>query len=246
MKSCEKSLHLSIAAIVGLAILILGIIFPSSEAVNLYVYGPNENPYGKTYQEYAQMHWNAHVNLDLTKLASSSSYKPQECFFMKIDNKIFLQDFYSEINRDRSFQCTIPQLPVVIPALTEGCSYADYKNPVDRNDKKIKECTQQHNPYAVVRVTIDGEVVKNIDDYRKTSDFFLLNITNPKNLFDNEVGSWRAMIDAVMVVVDLPVGEHDIQYEVFQKVPELEMPRDALIKTDVKYHLTVQPIHATS
>jgi hypothetical protein len=218
----------------------LCISFSHSEATSSYVYGPNEKPYNKTYQQYAQMHWNTQVNLDPTEWAASSSYQPQKCFFKKIDNKIFLQDFFSELNRDRSFECTIPQLPIVIPALTEGCSYADYPNRSERSDDKIRACTQLHNPKALVQVIVDGEIVKSINDYRKTSDFFLLNVTNPNNIFDNEVGSWRAIIDAIMLVIDLPPGEHDIQYTVSQKVSGLSMARDALVRTDVKYHLIVE------
>ena len=96
-----------------------------------------------------------------------------------------------------------------------------------------------------MRVTINGEIVKNINDYRKTSDFFLLNITNPNNWFDTEVGSWRAIIDAIMLVVDLPPGEHDIRYEVTQLVPGSIMPRDFLVTTDVRYHFIVEPNQTT-
>ena len=187
MKFCEKNLNLLIIATISI-ITLLCISFLNSEVASSYVYGPNEKPYNKTYQEYAQMHWDAHVNLDPTQWAASKFYKPQKCFFIKIHNKIFLQDFFSESNKDRTFECTIPQLPIVIPALTEGCSDGDFGS-VDRNDKKLKDCIKVHNEFATVLVTIDGEVVKNIKDYRKDSDFFLLNVTNPNNIFDNELGS---------------------------------------------------------
>jgi hypothetical protein len=216
----------------------------NSEATSAYVYGPNEKPYNKTYQEYAQMHWNAFANLDPTQAAASSSYQHQKCFFIKIDNKLFLQDFFSEGKKVRSFECTIPQLPIVIPALTESCNYGEF-NPSERTDENIYACSQAHNPHALVRVTVDGEIVKNINDYRKTSDFFLLNITNPNNWFDTEVGSWRAIIDATMLVVDLPLGEHDIRYEVTQLVPGSIMPKDFLVTTDVRYHLIVEPNQTT-
>ena len=216
---------------------------PNLQAEKALVYGPNDIPYGKTYGVYANIFWNANSNLDPTKSASSESYVPQKCFLMDLDNKFFLQDFYAEShsNRDRSFQCTIPQKPIVIPALMEGCSYGDYEDPADRNDDKLMECAHSHNPYAIVEVIIDGESIKNINDYRKTSDFFILNETNPKNSYNTEVGSWRAITDAIMVVVDLPVGEHDIRYKVNQKLPETIAPDDFPLVTDVKYHFTVKP-----
>ena len=243
MVSFHKRTYLFRIVIFGYAILASLINFANLEAVNAFVYGPNEKPYGKTYGEYAQMFWNKWVNLDPTQSSASESYKPQKCFFMEIDNKLFLQDFYAESksNRDRSFDCTIPQKPIVIPALMEGCSYGDYANLADRNDNKLIECAHSHNPYAVVEVIIDGEPIKNINDYRKTSDFFTLNVTNPNNEYNIELGKWRAVMDAIMIVVDLPVGEHDIRYKVNQKLPEIISPNDFLLKTDVKYHFTVKP-----
>jgi hypothetical protein len=239
----KKNLY-SIIATLSLVTLTLCFSLSISEATSAYVYGPNEKPYNKTYQEYAQMHWNAFANLDPTQAAASSSYQHQKCFFIKIDNKLFLQDFFSEGKKVRSFECTIPQLPIVIPALTESCNYGEF-NPSERTDENIYACSQAHNPHALVRVTVDGEIVKNINDYRKTSDFFMLNITNPNNWFDTEVGSWRAIIDATMLVVDLPLGEHDIRYEVTQLVPGSIMPKDFLVTTDVRYHLIVEPNQTT-
>jgi hypothetical protein len=206
------------------------------------VYGPNEKPYGKTYEEYANIFWNANSNLEPTMAASSASYIPQKCFLMELDNKYFLQDFYAETpsNRDRSFECTISQKPIVIPALIEGCSYGDYELP-KRNDQTLLDCAKSRNPYAIVEVIIDGEQIKNINDYRKLSDFFILNETRPNNAYNTEIGSWRAITDAIMVVVDLPVGEHDIRYKVTQKIPETIVPNDPVLITDVKYHFIVNP-----
>jgi hypothetical protein len=242
---CKKILDLSIIATLSIITFMLCFNLLNSEAASAYIYGPNEKPYNKTYGEYAQMHWNAFANLEPIHAAASSSYQHQKCFFMKIDNKIFLQDFFSEGKKIRSFECTIPQLPIVIPALTESCNYGQFK-PSERTDENLYKCAAQaHNPYALVKVTIDGEIVKNINDYRKTSDYFLLNITNPNNWFGDKVGSWRALIDAIMLVVDLPVGEHDIRYEVTQLVPESVMPNDIPVITDVRYHLIVESNQTT-
>ena len=84
------------------AIITFLICIPNLEAEKAFVYGPNEKPYGKTYEQYAQIFWNEWVNQDATKSASSEFYKPLKCFTMEIDNKIFLQDFYAEspTNRD--------------------------------------------------------------------------------------------------------------------------------------------------
>ncbi len=243
MVNTANGSYLILIAIISYVTISLLINIPNLEAENAYVYGPTEKPYGKTYEEYAQIFWNEWVNIDPINSSSSESYKPPKCFFMEIDNKVFLQDFYAEspTNRDRSFDCIIPQKPIVIPALMEGCSYGDYSDLSDRNDNKLIECVHSHNPYAIVEVIINGEPIKNINDYRKTSDFFLLNVTNPENEYNIELGTWRAIMDAIMVVVDLPVGEHDVRYKVYQKLPEIIAPNDFPLITDVKYHFTVKP-----
>lgn len=242
MLNRDKKVHFLIIAVFSCAALTFLLNLPNLQAQEAIIYGPNDKPYGKTYEEYANIFWNANSNLNQTEAASSESYVPQKCFLMDLDNKFFLQDFYAESqsNRDRSFQCTITQKPIVIPALMEGCSYGDY-DAADRNDNKLMECAHSHNPYAIVEVIIDGKPIKNINDYRKTSDFFILNETNPNNPYNTEVGSWRAITDAIMVVVDLPVGEHDIRYKVNQKIPETIAPDDFPLVTDVKYHFTVKP-----
>ena len=85
MNVCKKNLDVIISTI-SLVTLMLCFSLPNSEATSAYVYGPNEKPYNKTYQEYAQMHWNAFANLDPAQAAASSSYQHQKCFFIKIDN----------------------------------------------------------------------------------------------------------------------------------------------------------------
>jgi hypothetical protein len=43
-----------------------------------------------------------------------------------------------------------------------------------------------------------------------------------------------------LFVVDLTLGEHTINYKVNQKNPEIIMPKDFLLKTNVEYHLLVE------
>ncbi len=236
---------LNLLSIITLSVIMFSMLLDISyaEINNVIIYGPSDIPHGISYGELAQMHWNSHINLNSTQSPASESYNHQKCFFSEMNNMIFLQDFYAEvpINRDRSFECTIPQLPVVIPALTEGCSFGDFQNKEERNDNKLIECVNSHNPYAIVEVTIDGKQVTKINDYRKTSEFFVLNVTNPQNEYGIEFGNWRALIDAIMIVVDFPVGEHTINYKVNQKLPAIIAPDDPPLKTNINYHLIVKP-----
>jgi hypothetical protein len=233
------------------SLLISSFSFPATigQSDKVYIYKPDEKPYGKTFEEYAQMHWQTHVNLNSSQSPAFESYKPQKCQLFEVDNKIFLQDFYAEsqeFRQNRAFECTIPQLPVIIPALTEGCSYGDYPDLADRNDGKLRECADSHNPQAIVQVTIDGHPVNNIDEYLIKSNkahFFTLNVTNKENAYQIASGNWRAMISASIIVVDLPVGEHSIEYKVWQDVTDLYKPRDFPLLTSVKYYLTVEPRH---
>ena len=115
---------------------------------------------------------------------ASPNYKPTECLLLKDENMTFLSDFYSEIEY-RNYNCKISQTPIAIPALTEGCSYGEFENP---NDKIIEDCVFSHNPYAVVKVTINGKEIPNIDKFRITSDWSILNVTQKDNPYDIKLG----------------------------------------------------------
>ena len=206
------------------------------ESIENYVFEPDSKPYNRTYGEWEAKHWELHVNLEPDKSPASPTYKPTECLLLKDDNMTFLSDFYSEIEY-RNYNCEISQTPIAIPALTEGCSYGEFENP---NDKIIEDCVYSHNPYAVVKVTIDGKEIPNIDKFRITSDWFLLNVTQTDNLYDVKLGSHKAKINAIMPIIKpLPPGQHEIRTEVFQDIPSIIMS-DVPLHRVITYNLTVE------
>ena len=206
------------------------------ESIEDYVFEPGSEPYGRTYGEWEAKHWELHVNLPPDKSPASPTYKPTECLLLKDDNMTFLSDFYSEIEY-RDYNCEISQIPIAIPALTEGCSYGEFENP---NDKIIEDCIYSHNPYAVVKVTIDGKEIPDIDKFRITSDWFILNVTQKDNPYDIKPGSHKAKINAIMPIIKpLPPGQHEIRTEVFQDIPSIVMS-DVPLHRVITYNLTVK------
>jgi len=190
------------------------------ESIEDYVFEPNSEPYDLTYGEWEAKFWELHVNLPPDKSPASPIYKPTECLLLKDENMTFLSDFYSEIEY-RNYNCEISQTPIVIPALTEGCSYGEFENPTD---KIIEDCIYSHNPYAIVKVTIDGKEIPDIDKFRITSDWFILNVTQKDNPYDIKLGSHKAKINAIMPILKpLPPGQHEIRTEVFQDIPSIIM-----------------------
>jgi len=190
------------------------------ESIEDYVFKPDSYPYNRTYGEWEAKFWELHVNLEPDKSPASPTYKPTECLLLKDDNMTFLSDFYSEIEY-RNYNCEISQTPIVIPALTEGCSYGEFENPTD---KIIEDCIYSHNPYAIVKVTIDGKEIPDIDKFRITSDWFILNVTQKDNPYDIKLGSHKAKINAIMPILKpLPPGQHEIRTEVFQDIPSIIM-----------------------
>jgi len=207
------------------------------ESTSDYVFEPDSKPYGHTYGEWEAKFWGLHVNLQPDKSPASPDYKPTECLLLQDGNMTFLSDFYSEIEY-RNYECKISQTPIVIPALTEGCSYGEFESPTD---KIIEDCIKSHNPYAVVKVTIDGKEIPDIDRFRITSDWFILNVTQKDNPYDIKLGSHKAKIDAIMPIVKpLPSGEHEIRTEVFQDVPSIIMS-DVPLHRVITYNLMVEP-----
>ena len=207
------------------------------ESLDDYVFPPDSEPYGQTYGEWEAKFWELHVNLEPEKSPASPTYQPTECLLLQDDNMTFLSDFYSEIEY-RNYECKISQIPFAIPALTEGCSYGDFENP---DDKMIEDCIRSHNPYAIVTVTIDGKEIPDIDRFRITSDWFILNVTNKENVYDIKPGSHKAKIDAIMPIIKpLPPGVHEIRTEVFQDVPSIIMS-DVPLHRVITYKLIVEP-----
>ena len=206
------------------------------ETIEDYVFEPGSEPYGRTYGEWEAKHWELHVNLPPDKSPASPTYKPTECLLLKDENMTFLSDFYSEIEY-RNYNCEISQTPIAIPALTEGCSYGEFENP---NDKIIEDCIYSHNPYAVVKVTIDGKEILDIDKFRITSDWFNLNVTQKDNPYDIKLGSHKAKINAIMPIIKpLPPGQHEIRTVVFQDIPSIIMS-DIPLHRVITYNLTVK------
>lgn len=228
---------------ISLLLIILPVLFFSFtnvsaiESIGDYVFGPDSKPYGHTYGEWEAKFWQLHVNLEPDKSPASPDYKPSECLLLQDANMTFLSDFYSEIEY-RNYECKISQTPIVIPALTEGCSYGEFESP---NDKIIEDCIKSHNPYAVVKVTIDGKEIPDIDRFRITSDWFILNVTQEDNPYDIKLGSHKAKIDAIMPIVKpLPPGKHEIRTEVFQDVPSIIMS-DVPLHRVITYNLIIEP-----
>ena len=207
------------------------------ESIEDYVFQPDSEPYGRTYGEWEGKFWGLHVNLAPDKSPASPNYKPTECLLLKDGNMTFLSDFYSEIEY-RNYDCNISQTPIAIPALTEGCSYGEFEYP---SDKIIEDCVYSHNPYAVVKVTIDGKEIHDIDKFRTTSDFFILNVTQKDNPYDIKLGSHKAKINAIMPIIKpLPPGKHEIRTEIFQDIPSIIMS-DVPLHRVITYNLVVEP-----
>jgi len=237
MKLFDKIISISLL-LINLPILLSSFTNISAiESVDDYVFGPESEPYGRTYGEWEAKFWELHVNLEPDKSPASPSYKPTKCLLLQDGNMTFLSDFYSEIEY-RNYECKISQTPIVIPALTEGCSYGEFENP---NDKMIEDCVYSHNPYAVVKVTIDGKEIPDIDKFRITSDWFMLNVIQKDNQYDIKLGSHKAKINAIMPIIKpLPPGEHEIKTEVFQDVPSIVVS-DVPLHRVIMYKLIVEP-----
>jgi hypothetical protein len=236
MKISEKIILMSLL-LFNLPFLLLSFTHVSAiESLDDYVFPPDSEPYGQTYGKWEAKFWELHVNLEPDKSPASPSYQPTECLLLQDDNMTFLSDFYSEIEY-RNYECKISQIPFAIPALTEGCSYGDFENP---NDKMIEDCIRSHNPYAIVTVTIDGKEIPDIDRFRITSDWFILNVTNKDNVYDIKPGSHKAKIDAIMPIIKpLPPGIHEVRTEVFQDVPSIIMS-DVPLHRVITYKLNVE------
>ena len=85
------------------------------------------------------------------------------------------------------------------------------------------------------------EKIPDIDKFRITSDWFILNVTQKDNPYNIKLGSHKAKINAIMPILKpLPAGEHEIRTEVFQDIPSIIM-NDVPLHRVITYNLTVIP-----
>ena len=106
--------------------------------------------------------------------------------------------------------CTIPSgKAILFPVNTGECDYGsspDAKTPDD-----LYDCASENNKGGIMRASLDGVPLKNLEKYKVTSPLF--NITIPKdNVFGSPAGTSGAMADGFWVFLEpLSLGQHEIR-----------------------------------
>ena len=100
------------------------------------------------------------------------------------------------------------------PLFSEECDYESVTG-----DDELKNCVTRNNQYADGKISIDGLDLKNISQYKFTTDFFNINF-KPNNLYDATAGTYRALINGLFLFIKpFTPGLHEIKYSIIQIKP---------------------------
>ncbi len=133
---------------------------------NISIFTPDDNPYNKTFSEWAASWWNYHLgiedikdNVDLSH--PRDNYSQEKCAWNQDGGPVwFLPDGEdrSDITEPEERLCSVPAgKAILVQIIGSGCSTnAGYKN-----DKEILDCAIWVLPEATYSASIDGNEIIN-------------------------------------------------------------------------------------
>lgn len=211
-------------------------------SVDDIIYSTDSKIAGLSYKQWGEKYWQWWMSLPLSSNApEGTSYADamnQTCFINDSSPVIFLANPTKGINPNirNSHECNISHTkPIFVLGISELCNYNAPRedNPRQRigTDEELQSCVHVRNPYAEVVVKVDNQSTKIPSEKREntqskfsfTTDYF--NLTIPKGSIHEDWGNGtnpnRALLDAKAVILKpLPVGDHLIEVNVVQIIPE--------------------------
>jgi hypothetical protein len=182
----------------------------SNLIINRLTYKPDENPFGKTWEEWTADWWKWSLSLpkgqnpitDIT--GENASYNQRGPVW-------FLAGTFGGL-AERT--CDIPAgKSIMFPVINGECSYAEY--PDLRTESELRSCAVSSNEGVTeLMVTIDGQAIdeSQLRSYRVESPLF--NLTLPENnIFGLPDSTTQAVSDGFWVFLSpLEPGQHEIHY----------------------------------
>ena len=85
-----------------------------------------------------------------------------------------------------------------------------------KNEEDLRKCAVDSNQNSVLKASLDGREIKNIDKYRITSGLF--NVTYPSDpVFPTNSNYSQAVSDGWFIMLEpLKPGEHEIKFSASQ------------------------------
>jgi hypothetical protein len=206
-----------------------------ADEINPGVYSADSKPFGISYENWTARWWqwvhnvppDQNVNFDSTG---------EFCHVGQEGPVWFLGPSFGE-QYERS--CTIPSdKAILFPVNTGECDYIS--SPDAKTPEDLSDCASEGNKGGIMRASVDGISLKNLEAYRVTSPLF--NITIPENnVFGSPAGTSGAIADGFWVFLEpLSSGQHEVSFAVNVLDDPATPTTDESYSTDIIYNVTVK------
>jgi hypothetical protein len=223
----------------------------SAESQEL-VFTPKDNPYNKTFADWAVWWWNHHLSIPNIKENNSLShprdnYSPEKCSWAQDNGPVwFLPDGkdQSDITNPEVRECKVPQgKALLVQIVGSGCSEGEGL----KTEQEIRNCAVWVLPTAEFSAKIDGKEVMNTrkdpnDRQKYYVEPYKTRLTYVNNSYYAEVkpGTYDAEVAGFYLFVPpLSPGLHDVEFD--ESAIEFlgGIPKDQRL-SHVKYLITVE------
>jgi hypothetical protein len=179
-----------------------------ADAMNPGVFSIDSKPYGISYSEWTAKWWQWIISIP-EKDNPNLDFTGEKCSLNQNDsNVMFLAPTFGG---SATRECTMPQgKAIFFPVLTGECDYLT--EPTIKTEPELLKCAMSVNEGGVVRVTVDGVELKNLEKYRVQSPLF--DLTMPLGTaFEGPVGKTKGIADGYYIFLEpLSPGKHTIQF----------------------------------
>jgi hypothetical protein len=217
------------------------------------VFSVKDNPYNKTFAEWASWWWNHHLSIADIKTNKSLShprdnYSPEKCSWAQDNGPVwFLPDGkdQSDATHPEIRQCKVPEgKALLVQIVGSGCSKGE--NP-EYTEEDLLNCAVWVLPSAQFSAKIDGkEVMNTVKDPSDRQKFYVepykTNLTYVKNSYYDNVkpGTYPGIVGGYYLFVPpLSRGLHEIQFDETAIKFLNAVPSEKRI-SNVKYLITVE------
>lgn len=192
---------------------------------NELIYSVEEQPFNKTFAEWANWWWNKHLSIPDIKNQKELShprdiYSPEKCNWAQDDGPVwFLPDGKenSDLTNPEIRKCVIPEgKAVMVQIVGSGCSTGEGF----KNLKELMDCAVWVLPTAEFTASIDGTEVMNTqknpsDRNRYYVNPFETNLTYVKdNYYKVPEGTYLGTVAGYYLLTKpLSAGNHTIQFQ---------------------------------
>jgi hypothetical protein len=195
------------------------------------VYAKDSKPYGIPYNQWISKWWQWSQSIP-GSMHPREHPSEQNCKVSQQGPVWFLADL---LNGKQDRTCTIPSGKSILVPLIGGFCGSDSAG--ISNDDDLRHCAMAGDDYASMQVTLDGKVIKNLDQTRVQSGFF--NITyGIDNIYKHKPATVRGFADGYYLFLKpLSSGEHILDLKTSVINP---FNSEFNYSADLIYHLSVK------